>query len=109
MVRTSLGASASAKSFRAPDGPAVKRKNGVPSAPPWHVAPSALNGLAVQVDEIGARWASSPTNADPAFPLGASTMKRAAVAPPSKWPTNVTKLVPICSCHEMYGVLPANV
>src|ERR1700727_794379 len=33
--------------------PLVNRKNGVPSAPPWHVAPSALNGLAVHPDEIG--------------------------------------------------------
>src|ERR1700722_14173097 len=33
--------------------PLVNRKNGVPVAPPWHAAPSALNGFAVQLEEIG--------------------------------------------------------
>jgi len=35
--------------------PFVNRKNGVPRDPPWHACPSALNGLAVQPDEIGSR------------------------------------------------------
>ena len=101
-VSTSLGANASAKSFFARGAPAVKRKNGVPTAPPWQAEPSALVGFAVQVDEIGARCAlSTSVNADAAIPSGVSSWKIGAAAPPSKWPTKVRRLVPTCSCHEM--------
>ena len=33
--------------------PFVNRKNGVGTGPPWQDAPSALNGFAVQLEEIG--------------------------------------------------------
>src|SRR5262245_35600427 len=68
-VRTSLGAKASAKSFFSPALPVVKRKNGVPIALPWQAAPSALNGFAVQVEEIGARCGFRVSrNLDPTIP-----------------------------------------
>src|SRR5437667_7513769 len=109
-VWTSLGANASAKSFCEPGAPAVKRKNGVPIAPPWQAAPSALVGFAVHVEEIGARCGlSTSANVDAAMPPGVSSLKRGAAAPPSKWPTKVRRRPSISSCHEMYGTLPANV
>ena len=100
------GAKASAKSFCVPGAPAVKRKNGVPSAPPWQAAPSWLVGLAVQVDEIGARCGFASARAERAMPEGVSNRKIGAAAPPSKWPTKVRRLPPTCSCQEMYGTLP---
>src|SRR5205823_7332288 len=81
-VWTSLGANASAKSFFEPGAPAVKRKNGVPIASPWHAPPSALNGFAVHVEEIGARCGfSTSANADAAIPPGVSCLNRATAAP----------------------------
>jgi len=101
-VSTSLGANAWAKSFFEPGAPAVKRKNGVPTAPPWQAEPSALVGFAVHVDEIGVRYGlATSVNADAATPSGVSSTNVGAAAPPSKWPTKVRRLVPTCSCHEM--------
>src|SRR5204863_3065984 len=94
-VSTSLGANASAKSFFEPGAPAVKRKNGVPTAPPWQAEPSALVGFAVHVDEIGVRCGlATSVNADAATPSGVSSTNVGAAAPPSKWPTKVRRLVP---------------
>ena len=101
-VETSAGAYACAKSLCVPGLPAVKRKNGVPTAPPWHAAPSALVGLAVQPEEIGARSGfATSSKPEPAMPVGVSSRKTGAVAPPSKWPRNVTCAPAISSCHEM--------
>src|SRR5262249_34972220 len=87
-VWTSLGAKAWAKNGFAPGLPVVKRKNGVPIAPPWHAAPSALVGLAVQVEEIGARCGlSTSRNADLSIPSGVSSVKNGAAAAASRWPT----------------------
>src|SRR5262249_53677454 len=109
-VSTSLGATAWAKSGFAPGLPVVKRKNGVPIAPPWHAVPSALVGLAVQVEEIGARCGlSTSRNADLSIPSSVSSVKTGAAGAPSKWPTKVRRLIPTSSCQEMYGTLPANV
>src|SRR5439155_22173389 len=105
-VDTSVGAKAWAKSIWAPGSPAVERKNGVPTAPPWQLAPSALNGLAVQPDEIGARSGSlALPNLEFGTPVGVSSLKTGARAPPSKFPTNVTWTSAISSCQEMYGTL----
>src|SRR5438552_4630745 len=43
------------------------------------------------------------------MPLGVSSWKTGAPAPPSKCPTNVTCASEIASCQEMYGTLPENV
>ena len=54
----------------------------MPAAPPWHASPSALNGVAMQFDEIGARRSA----------LGAGDPARRVeheARSPSKWPTNV--------------------
>src|SRR5262249_11528087 len=87
----------------------VKRKNGVPIAPPWQAAPSALVGLAVQGGEIGARCGlSGLANADGAVPPGGAGTKTGAGAGPSKGATKGRSAVPISSWPAMDGVLPAN-
>jgi hypothetical protein len=78
-------------------------------APPWQVAPSALVGLAVQPDEIGARSESTPPSPEFAMPVGVSSTKTGAAAPPSKCPTKVVCAPDTVSCQEMYGTLPENV
>ena len=54
------GASGSYALANSPRGvvPWVVRKNGVPSAPPWQAAPSPLNGVAMQPEEIGWRMSA---------------------------------------------------
>src|SRR5258706_10014588 len=43
------------------------------------------------------------------MPVGVSSLKIGAPAPPSKWPTNVTCDPDTSSCQEMYGTFPENV
>ena len=80
----------------------------MPTAPAWHAPPSAFVGFAVQVDEIGGRRSAVP---GPAWtmPVGVSSLKTGAVAPPSKCPVNVRFCPPTFSCQLMYGVFPENV
>ena len=80
----------------------------MPTAPAWHAPPSAFDGFAVQVDEIGGRRSAVP---GPAWtmPVGVSSLKTGAVAPPSKCPVKVRFCPPTFSCQLMYGVLPENV
>src|SRR4029078_11542276 len=82
-VATSLGAYASANRCCAPIAPSAKRKNGVPSAAASQVLPSACVGLVVQVDETGGRRSTVPARA---MPVGVSSLKTGAAAPPSKGP-----------------------
>ena len=64
----------------------------------------------MQPEEIGARSGLSVTP-KPEFgmPVGVSSLKTGALAPPSKCPTNVICALATCSCQEMYGTLPENV
>ena len=86
--------------------PLVNRKNGVPTAPPWHAAPSPLNGVAMHDEEIGSRtsaWAVGVSGTS----LSSST--NVGLAALTKWPTNAFVPVLVCSRHVTYGVLPENV
>ena len=42
------------------------------------------------------------------MPVGVSSLKTGAVAPPSKWPLKVRRWPATFSCQVMYGVLPEN-
>ena len=60
----------------------------MPTAPAWHAPPSAFDGFAVQVDEIGGRRSAVP-GPGWTMPVGVSSLKTGAVAPPSKCPVKV--------------------
>ena len=62
----------------------------MPAAPAWHASPSALNGVAMQFDEIGERMSAS------AAPAVVSSLK----ALPSKCPTNVFSVPLTFSIHD---------
>src|SRR5947209_8535715 len=63
--------------------PFVNRKNGVPTSPPWHAAPSPLNGVAMQPEEIGSRTSASLVAVNGTLLSSATNVGFAAF---TKWP-----------------------
>ena len=75
----------------------MNRKNGVPTAPPWQALPSWLNGVAMQVDEIGSRTSAWVLGVSGTLLLSSTNVGLAAL---TKWPVKAFSTPPPTSSRH---------